>query len=199
MDSLARPALGVSRLPEIPQSIVDEFLAEVQRDDLEIETHTHSGVFAGVEWLMPTAIVVYIVRPYFQAMLSELGKDHYKILKRASIGLYSRLMPLKISRIATAGKVVKDPRYSLIFSIVAAPVEDMAIKFLIQANLNEEDAAIAFDAYFGLIASSKDGTITPETLDRLEQGLAVGHTLLVAYDFSSGEIVPVDPRVPIDE
>jgi len=63
MTSSQRPALGISLRSALPQRFVDEFSAEVRRDDLRIDVREQgSGVFAGLEWLMETALVIYIVR-----------------------------------------------------------------------------------------------------------------------------------------
>ncbi|HVZ16616.1 MAG TPA: hypothetical protein VG897_05845 [Terriglobales bacterium] len=113
MHNPVRPALAISRRSDVPQSLVDDFLVEVQRDDLRIDVREQGrGVFAGLEWLMETAIAVYVVRPYFDSMLSELGKDHYNILKRAVLKLYEKMSAMRIARVATTGKVRGDLVYS---------------------------------------------------------------------------------------
>ncbi|HVZ16615.1 MAG TPA: hypothetical protein VG897_05840 [Terriglobales bacterium] len=43
-----------------------------------------------------------------------------------------------------------------------------------------------------------DGSITPSTLEELEQTRVVGKTILLAYDFFQGRIVPVDPLAKIE-
>jgi hypothetical protein len=107
LDNTSRPALGVSRRSAVPQSWVDDFLAEVQRDDLRVDVREQGErLYAGVEWLMETALVVYIARPYLDSMLSELGKDHYKILKGAALKLYNRMGSLQFTRVSTAGKTM---------------------------------------------------------------------------------------------
>jgi hypothetical protein len=199
MQNLSMPPLGISRRPDVPQIFVDEFLAEVQRDNLRVDVREQgSGVFAGLEWLMETAVAVYIVRPYLDSMLSELGKDHYKILKRATVDLYGKMASLRISRFATPGKVTGAPVYSLAFSVVVATGEGINLKFLIQPELDESQASVAFESFFRFVVSMIDGTVTPETLEELERTRVVGKTLLLAHDFSLGRIIPVDPLAKIE-
>ena len=40
-------------------------------------------VFSALEWIIPTAFGVYILKPFFDAFLSEAGKDFYVILKKS--------------------------------------------------------------------------------------------------------------------
>lgn len=199
MQNLSQPDLGISHRPDIPQGFIDDFLQEVRRDDLQVDVRAQgTAVFAGLEWLMETALAVYIVRPYLNSMLSELGKDHYKVLKRAALELYGKVSSLQITRMSTPGKVSGDPIYSLAFSVIVVTGEEINLKFLIQPELPRDDAAIAFDSFFQFVGSMVDGTITPETLDELEKTRIVGKTLLVAYDFALGKIVPVDPLAKIE-
>jgi hypothetical protein len=34
-----------------------------------------------VEWFIPTAIVFFVAKSYFDGFLKEAGKDHYQLLK----------------------------------------------------------------------------------------------------------------------
>jgi hypothetical protein len=126
-------------------------------------------------------------------MISEAGKDTYKRLKFSAMTLYSRTSQLKISRIATTGKVEEVPAYSLGYSIVVPTNDELIFKFLIQPGLSQDQASEAIWAFFDLMLVFAEGTVTPDVLHRLEQGRAVGRTLLVAYDFERRLIVTVDP------
>ena len=39
------------------------------------------GPSASLEWIVPSAIGVYLLKPYFESFLKEMGKDHYGVLK----------------------------------------------------------------------------------------------------------------------
>jgi len=195
-----KPQLGISHLEAIPAEVFDEFVEEVSSNGADIEVRTHGGVFAGIEWLMPTAIILFISRAYFDAIFSELGKDHYKVLKRAVKGLHRRANGFRITQTGSPGKLADKQIYSRAFSIMVAVVDDLTLKFLIQPNLREADAETALFAFLDLIESIADRSISQETLERLETGRISGRTLLLAYDFDEGAIVPLDPfpKAPSD-
>ena len=54
--------------------------------------HQDLGPQAFVEWLFPTAVLIWVGEKYFGAMLAEAGKDHYKVLKRGLGRLYDKTL-----------------------------------------------------------------------------------------------------------
>jgi hypothetical protein len=185
--------IGLSHLEAISGAIFDEFVQDVASENVELEIRAHGGVFAGIDWLMPTAIMLFISRAYFDAIFSEMGKDHYKILKRAIKALLRRAMALRIVQKGTPGKLSDRPLYSRGFSIMVAIADRLTLKFLIQPDLVEADAEKALTAFLDLVQSISDRSIDSETLERMEAGRVVGRTLLLAYDFEAERIVTVDP------
>jgi len=185
--------IGVSRITDFPEFIIDEFVEAMRADEPAIEVRAHGSHFAGLEWLMPTAVVLYVTHVFFAAMISEAGKDAYKRLKTATLSLHHKAQRQGVSRIGSSGKLQASISYSPIFSILVPTRDELTFKFLIQPDLSEEEASEALDAFFYLIESYFAGSITPETLARLESTRCVGRTLLLAYDFSSHTIVGVDP------
>ncbi len=60
-----KPQIGLSHLDAISSAIFDEFVQDVASENVELEIRAHGGVFAGIEWLMPTAIMLFNSRAYF--------------------------------------------------------------------------------------------------------------------------------------
>lgn len=185
--------IGLSHLEAIPSAIFNEFVQDVASENVELEIRAHGSVFAGIDWLMPTAIMLFISRAYFDAIFSEMGKDHYKILKRGIKALQRRAMAFRIVQKGTPGKLSDRPLYSRGFSIMVAIADRLTLKFLIQPDLAEADAEKALTAFLDLVQSISDRSIDVETLERLEAGRVIGRTLLLAYDFEAERIVTVDP------
>lgn len=197
----ASPQIGVSYMTSLPPSVVDDFIADITSDSIDIEVRRHAGVFAGIQWLMPTAVFLVITHSYFNAIFSELGKDHYKLLKRAVASLYHRMSTFRLGLYGTPGKIADEPLYSVAFSILVVTGEEINFKFLIQPELSGADTTRALEEFFSLMESMFAGSVPPDVLARLEQGRVVGHTLLLAFNFEKGTIVTVDPlpqltRVP---
>lgn len=66
------------------EAVVAEEISEIEHPQLLIATHKNKegSIFNALEWYIPTAFGVYILKPYFEGFLSEAGKDHYVLLKR---------------------------------------------------------------------------------------------------------------------
>lgn len=190
---LERPDICLSINSEHLAPFADEFLDGLKPDGYAVARTTHGSMFAGVEWLMPTAVVVYLLHTFFGAMISEAGKDTYKRLKSSAVTLYERTSQLKVTLVATAGKVSEVPKYSLGYSIVVPTNDGLIFKFLIQSDLTRDQASEAIWAFFDLMLAFAEGTVSPAVLKRLEQGRAVSRTLLIAYDFDLHSIITVDP------
>lgn len=187
------PQLGISHIEAIPTATFDAFVEEMSPSGVAIEIRTHGGVYAGIELLLPTAIMLFVGRAYLDGFFSKAGEEHYELFRKAVKRLYHRADGFRFGRIGTQGKVSGNQTYSRGFSIMAGIADKLTFKLLLQPNLSEAQAEIALSAFFGLIGTIIDGSVTEETLERLSAGCIVGRTLLLAYDFEHGTIVPVDP------
>ncbi len=49
--------------------------------DLVVESRPSNGPLAGLEWLIPTGVILFLAQGYFNGFLNEMGKDHYEVLK----------------------------------------------------------------------------------------------------------------------
>ncbi len=59
-----------------------------------------SGAMAGIEWALPTAIVAYLLKPFFEAFLQEAGKDAYLKTKEGIKKLVKKNLPVETIRIS---------------------------------------------------------------------------------------------------
>jgi hypothetical protein len=191
--AIARPDIRVSISEALPADFTDDFLAAAARSDIARDRRTHGNLFAGVEWLMPTQVVVFLAQAFVGAIVAELGKEGYKKLRSALLALYAKSSQLHITRVSSKGKIAADPIYSLAFSIVVSTNDELIFKLLIQRELTPEQAEEAVSAFLELVAAFADGTVPPDTLHRLEQTPTMGRTLLLAYDFDARRIVGVGP------
>jgi len=187
------PHIGIMRASALPETLSDEFLADIDAPLLKTASQTHEGMFAGIELLMPTAVAIYITHQYFGSMISELGKDHYEVLKRAAKSLYKKTSQIKLSLRGSPGKLPPSQPYSLLFSITASLNSAISIKFLLQRDIPDAQAEQAIEAFFEFIDSVADGSVSPELVARISSTRIVSRTLLIAYDFEQKTIFGVDP------
>ncbi len=130
------PHIGISYEKNIPEYIFSEFLDAVSNEKLliQVKSREQGGSYAGIEWLLPTVVIAYISKSYFDAFLKEMGKDHYLLLKKGLASLRERLVgekAPKVTIISTPGKTNKDNKYSFVFSIIAEAEQGQRFKLLI--------------------------------------------------------------------
>ena len=80
----------IAHIPSTSHAI-DDFVRDLDGSGVSIEHREEElGPFAGMEWLLPTAISVFIAEKYFGTIIQELAKEHYPIIKRALGHLVAR-------------------------------------------------------------------------------------------------------------
>jgi hypothetical protein len=72
--------VGVSYQEDVPSRVISDFLDALKTAGLTVDTKKRSiGVFMTMEWAIPTLVIAYLAKPYFDGFLSEAGKDHYDL------------------------------------------------------------------------------------------------------------------------
>lgn len=190
------PHLSISYLDMLPGQPVEVFREEVAVSGLQlvVDQRPSGTLFASLEWFLPTALVVFISKPYFEGFLKEAGSDHYKLLKGALSRLFQRMNGVKVSTIGSEGKVEKHRTFTIAYSIYAQIDESQArLKFLIQENLTDDERDLALAHFLDFLARFHDGKLDDREVASIRACPTVGRTLLVAYDFEQGRIEGVDP------
>jgi hypothetical protein len=114
---------------------------------LEVEPRPSTGPQAGLVWLLPTAVILFIGRSYFDGFLKEAGKDHYQLLKERIASLWSLFFDddraIQTTVVGTPGKVPKDQRYSVTFSMMAEANSGLIFKLLLPDEISAEEFNLA--------------------------------------------------------
>lgn len=141
------PAVLISVEESIPHEWVEEFAVRLHQAGVETkEERRESGPAAGIEWLLPTAIVV-VFTSYLAAMASQAGKDHYDALKKAIRRLAERVRERRVTRIATSpGKMSRERPGQLTIALHGR--DGIAIRFVLPSD--EDHVHAALDAFFRL-------------------------------------------------
>lgn len=199
MERSSKPQIGLLHLEVIDRSNFAEFEMAVRSEGLKlrIESRPGPGPYAGIEWLIPTAVVIYIGKAYFESFLKEAGKDHYAILKAAISSLSSKFF----GKNAPKGRVVfsqgkaesEHPRYSIFYSVVAEFGGGYSVKLLLQSDFDSDLCSAAQDAFLQFLSEAAAGTLDPNAVKGLSIAKPIGHTLLIAYNPDSRGLEVVDP------
>lgn len=193
------PQLVISYIKSIPEDIVNDIETILSHDKLNLvfESHPPLGPQASLEWLIPTAIAIYISKSYFTSFLEEMGKDHYFLLKKGLKTLWDRIFSkdrkILVHKISTKGKIDKENKYSFLFSIWAYIDDKHRIKFLFEDILTEEEYDKRIELVLGFLeeffGQKKNLNKYINSIDSTD---LLG-TILVAYDENTGKLLIIDP------
>jgi hypothetical protein len=190
--------IGVSYLDRFEPEPFAEFVRAVETPTLhlQLEAREPEGFRAGLQWLLPTAAVVFIAKSYFDSFLKEMGKDHYKILKSAIKTLAGKILGRcgpKITVVGTTGKVLNDDPYSFAFSVLVDIGEGRRAKLLFKRGIDPEYISLAVDAFTDLVRGLQDAGPNSVGSRLTEEAKWASRTLLFAYDTDSGALKMLDP------
>lgn len=193
-----RPHLAIIHLDSIPSEVFAEFRDTVITEGLElrIESREDGGAFAALEWLLPTAIIAYISKPYFDGFLKEMGKDHYGLLKLGFQKLRSKVFGESVPNmvlIGSQGKISNDQPYSLVFSVIAEAEPSLTFKLLIQKDASEQEYTLILEAFLDFLAAFHSSALDAQMIERLQTSRVLGGTLLFAFNLETRTLETLDP------
>lgn len=194
-----KPHIGILYINTIPGDEFEEFKRVVSASgaNVQIVERDPPGPMAGVEWLLPTVVVGFVASSYFGGFLQEMGKDHYLLVKKQFKKLYRKVagpdVP-DVKLIGSAGKVKPVQPYSLYFSLVGEGPNGLSIKLLLKKPISQAEYEQSLEAFLDLLRDIGDGSLSEEASKRFQSVTLMGRTLLVVFDETSKEIVPIDPR-----
>lgn len=192
------PHIAIVHVDSIPEEIFSEFMRTIstERLKLDIESREGGGIYAGLEWLIPAAVVVYIGKSYFDGFLKEMGKDHYSLLKAGLKALRQKLLGSaapQITVVSSAGKTSPNQPYSLAYSIMAEGNGSLRFKLLIQREISEHGYNEMFSAFLGFLEAYHSHALETEFSANLEALRASGGIILLAFNVETKALEVIDP------
>ena len=193
------PQIAIFHVNIIPSAEFEEFrrVTSVPGVDVQIVELDPPGPMAGVEWLMPTLVIGFVASSYFGGFFQEMGKDHYVLLKEQLKKLYRKVAgpdAPEVRLVGTKGKVKEVQPYSLFFSLMGEVPDGLRLKLLLKRQISPAEYDRCLDAFLDLLEELNSGKTTDTVRRRFESLAPMGRTMLVAYDDTLDEIVPLDPR-----
>lgn len=148
----------VSATGDALADIATEFAAEARRSGarVHLEEKHQSGVYAGLEWVVPTAIAVFLANQYVGTLLQEAAKDHYPTLKAAFRRLVRRTTgqdrEVSIKIVSAGAAKVRDADPATL-SLWVALGDSRRIVFRFDHELSPQALDAATDELFALLLS----------------------------------------------
>lgn len=191
--------VSVIHFDTIPSETFTDFSNLIQNDglDYKCESTPNPGAYACIEWLLPTFVIVFIGKSYFDGFLKEAGKDHYQLLKKGLITLSDRFVGTNAPStrlVFTPGKAIGDqPKYSLVYSVYAELGDGFSAKLLLQNDFSAQDCNAAQSCFLDFIQGIHQDHINLSFLTSLANTRLVGKTLFLAYNPELRQLEVVDP------
>jgi hypothetical protein len=125
------------------------------------------GPQAGIHWLLPTAVVIYISKSYFDGYLKEAGKEQYYVLKNAIGSLWSTFFSenrvVRTRLVASRGKMPADQKYSITVSVMAEADAGIRFKLLFEDESSAEKLNLAIAGFLTFLEAYYEGRLDAAT------------------------------------
>jgi len=190
--------LIISYIDTLPFESFGRFRADVETPRLKVLLEPRrQEIYAGLEWLVPTAVVAYIAKSYFESFLKEMGKDHYVLFKGAIERLGKKFLGKDAPRIGiihTKGKIDEEnKKYSFAFSVVAEVEARVRVKLLFDVSLSEGDYAYALDEFLNWLELLQSGALSLAELKGFSETRIIAGTVLIVFNKEENRLEVIDP------
>ncbi|MFG1376217.1 hypothetical protein [Xanthobacter autotrophicus] len=178
----------------LSKEVIDDFRKIVGSGGINFKfvDNKRNVAMASLEWLMPTAVVIYIVKSYFDGFLNEAGKDHYRKLKDGIKFIGEKLKDFDIVKVGASGNASRS-KFSRTYSIWFEAESGIRFKCLFYERLSKDDMDNAIDVFLKTIQKYYDGGLDGELGRALSEANPVAGIILISCDHKSGTVEIVDP------
>ncbi len=151
-------SIAVVHEEQIPQELFDTLREDLSLAHTEpyIEKVPNRGSYAGIEEYLPTAVMVLLAKPFFDAFLKKAGEDSYELLKKALVRFVKKAAEINVESITSVLTPKKvDPSYpfSRCIAIHSKLGNNPPVKFLIHTGKEEEYYSSAVSSLLEIIKS----------------------------------------------
>lgn len=158
-----------------------------------LDVKKDKGPFAGIEWLMPTLIGIYLMRGYLNGFTREMGSDHYKLLKNILVNVGRKIYKEKtinvkwISSKSAPNKITNE--YSVVLSLLIKAPNNKNYKFIFPTNISYEEYLESIDEIINFVNNK------PQMLSFIEKykNIVITNQLVCTYNLRKKEIIALDP------
>lgn len=179
----------------IPSEFFREFLTDAQGAGIRVEVEgRRSGPKAGIEWMLATAVIVFIGKPFIDDILKRAAKDVgdavYPNVKRAIAGLAKKVFRKTGWRSVTAsGREAPRKGRSAFFSVVSETSQQLRVQFVFEEGRDANEYNMAVDQALRLLRDHHSaGSYDPLA----EAPVAWGTTIYMGFDSKNKAWRPLD-------
>lgn len=127
-------------------------------------------ILACAEWFVPGAIAAYILKPYFEAFLTEAGKEHYQVLKSTLSKLLRTAKYVSVRTVVpptSKRKLDSSNTQSKAISVHFQMSSGQTVKLMFDNELTAEDWTAALEGMMELVEDHYTNNPNDELTTRL--------------------------------
>ena len=148
--------VAVLSAESIPGTLLDDVLDDISRSGARVLADTRpSGPYASLEWVIPTAVTLFIAHRYLGTLLEEAAKDHYVVLKSALRRLVTRTTgsdrEIRVHIISSSPAKALPTDNAVVLSIWSQLRDGRRVKFVFEHEIVGDVVPAALDAMFVLL------------------------------------------------
>ncbi len=151
-------------MPDFELSFASDFEARTFEDiaegfgaggaQVELKKRPPEGPYAFLEWLIPTAIILWVAKPYLTEFSKTLGKKHAEAVDAGIRRLWNKVFGPKpevtYNIVSSSGKV-KQSIVSAVVSLRALRNDEGEVILLFPKAITSEDFSLATDRFMQLM------------------------------------------------
>jgi len=137
---------------EAPEDLFTDVMDALTQAEIDavMERRAPEGPYAALDWLIPTGIILYIAKPYFDTILRKAAEHHVALLSAAGRKLWAKCFGNRpaIERVVRGpGGVVKESPFSRAISVTAQARDGSKITLLFPNEAVSEEFALAVEKF----------------------------------------------------
>jgi len=150
-------AIVICQPKDLPSTFTDQLEKKLDRPDFKIKIikTENPEPFAAIEWTIPTLIVAFLLKPFFETFLQEAGKDFYKLTKSELKKFILSGREIKAKYIAASqspDKLSRNYDQSITISLKAKIHEKLKVTVLFSKSIADEEADEMLEAMFEILS-----------------------------------------------
>lgn len=192
---MSKAKVVVSYDDNIPTEFFNDFLADSHDAGTATELiRRPSDPTMGIEWLLPTAIIVFLGKPFIDDILKRAAKDvgdyiYPKLRSTISSLATKALQSSKLKRVTTSGHVIQRKGRSGFFSITSESKSKIEVKFVLEEGRSAVENDLAVDKALLVLVEHYLG----DKHDSLAAApIEWGRTIFMGFDYEKQEWIPLD-------
>lgn len=151
------PSIGIQALAPLSEKDFSDVLAHLADKGVSCAFEQREPTpYASLDWLIPSGIVLFMTRSYFDGIFKEIGKDHYQWFKAAASSLYRKALgdnPEVEFSVVSAGKPKTPFHFSGSLSFVYSNDCGYRVKLLFPLDVTTEDYESSCEEFMKLVAT----------------------------------------------